>query len=363
MALFEKLEPRILLSADALPLPIENNPAEFADQYDAAGSPALPAETETAAPSTEPSPETPDRPSGEGNAVQGEEVTAVVDEGDKAAVVETVESTDSPKEMFFVGDDIDGRDELIAKLETSENGTVVILDSEADGVVQIAEKLSGESEVDAVHVFTHGSAGRIKLGDSWLDNDNVEDYRVELEGIGSALTESGDILLYGCDLTATGDGVRLIESIAAETGADVAASDDTTGHESMGGDWILETETGAVETGIPLDEAAENSWVHILGPRPPGPVTAADDFDSGTLGGGEGWNGDWVITGNPDPGRISMENGILKFISAAAGESEYSIEREVNLEGREQAAISFDLKGRTIDPGRTGPDLLAGKFF
>ena len=41
----------------------------------------------------------------------------------------------------------------------------------------------------------------------------------------------------------------LLDDIAEMTGADVAASDDNTGHAIFGADWDLEYNVGAIETG------------------------------------------------------------------------------------------------------------------
>jgi hypothetical protein len=62
------------------------------------------------------------------------------------------------------------------------------------------------------------------------------------------LTEDADLLFYGCELAGNERGEQFIESISAITGADVAASDDVTGAEDLGGDWELEFTTGTVLT-------------------------------------------------------------------------------------------------------------------
>ena len=49
------------------------------------------------------------------------------------------------------------------------------------------------------------------------------------------LTTDADILLYGCDIAASAEGRLLADTLARLTGADVSASDDSTGHASVGG--------------------------------------------------------------------------------------------------------------------------------
>ena len=60
------------------------------------------------------------------------------------------------------------------------------------------------------------------------------------------MSESGDILLYGCDLASGVEGVALVDQLAGIVGADVAASDDLTGATEKGGDWDLEYSTGPI---------------------------------------------------------------------------------------------------------------------
>ncbi|MCP4125888.1 MAG: DUF4347 domain-containing protein, partial [Gammaproteobacteria bacterium] len=77
-----------------------------------------------------------------------------------------------------------------------------------------------------------------------------------------SLTGQADILLYGCDVSDGAAGEFYIESLAGLTGADVAASEDITG---AGGDWDLESSTGAIETQAlePDDVAAFSSALPI----------------------------------------------------------------------------------------------------
>jgi len=81
----------------------------------------------------------------------------------------------------------------------------------------------------------HGVDGQINLGNSWLNSTTLEQNSDAVAGWGNALNETGDILFYGCNVAANSDGQSLLDSIAGLTGADVAASEDITGHEDRGG--------------------------------------------------------------------------------------------------------------------------------
>ena len=71
-------------------------------------------------------------------------------------------------------------------------------------------------------------------------------------------------MLYGCDVAGSLDGQWLVNQIGEWSGADIAASDDLTGHDSLGGDWEFEYIVGAVETELAFSIAAQQNWVGTL---------------------------------------------------------------------------------------------------
>jgi hypothetical protein len=62
------------------------------------------------------------------------------------------------------------------------NVEVLVLDTERDGVAQISEFIGKYHGVDALHLVSHGSTGGIQRGPSWLGADNVDHYRDVLTG-------------------------------------------------------------------------------------------------------------------------------------------------------------------------------------
>ena len=81
---------------------------------------------------------------------------------------------------------------------------------------------------------------------------------------GNALTETGDILFYGCNIAADSAGQSLLNNIAELTGADVAASEDLTGNARLGGDWLLEFQNGEIETNLAFSPDAQQHWSGVL---------------------------------------------------------------------------------------------------
>ncbi|WP_170155466.1 DUF4347 domain-containing protein, partial [Sulfurisoma sediminicola] len=137
-------------------------------------------------------------------------------------------------------------DSLLAGMPSGTE--IFIIDGASAGLDQIVASLHGRTGVDAIHIISHGSSGTLYLGDTALSQSNLNDYGSQLSTIGSALTETGDLLLYGCGVGAGDTGVQFIGSLAQATGADVAASTDLTGAVALGGNWSLEATTGPVQT-------------------------------------------------------------------------------------------------------------------
>ncbi|MEZ5703348.1 MAG: DUF4347 domain-containing protein [Burkholderiaceae bacterium] len=130
-------------------------------------------------------------------------------------------------------------------------GEVYVLDASRDGVEQMAEILNGRTGIDAIHIISHGSAGELNLGSGTLNSGSLSgEYADEMAVIAAALSPDADLMLYGCDVAATEAGVTFIDALAQATGADVAASNNDTGAESLGGDWVLEARNtdGVIET-------------------------------------------------------------------------------------------------------------------
>ena len=167
--------------------------------------------------------------------------------------------------VVFLIDNLPDSTTLAASLPT--DATVVLLDADGDALTQMADYLAGlaAGSVTAIHLVSHGSSGSLSLGNLILDNDNLSNYATELAQIGTALSDDGDLLLYGCNVAAGEEGHAFIAALAEATGADVAASDDLTGAADKGGDWILETSVGAdLIQAAPLSSAIYDELLAIV---------------------------------------------------------------------------------------------------
>ncbi|WP_341735124.1 DUF4347 domain-containing protein, partial [Microcoleus sp. EPA2] len=78
----------------------------------------------------------------------------------------------------------------------------IILDSDRDGIEQITEVLANRTNIDSIHLVSHGEPGSLQLGKTRLSIDNLEAYSQQLQQWRRALTVDADILIYGCNVAA-----------------------------------------------------------------------------------------------------------------------------------------------------------------
>ncbi|WP_298596401.1 DUF4347 domain-containing protein, partial [uncultured Zoogloea sp.] len=149
-------------------------------------------------------------------------------------------------QFLFIDSRVDNIESLLDGIDPSIE--VILLDSERDGLGQIADALASRSGVKSVHVISHGGPGSLQLGSSTVTESSLADQAAQLATIRAALSDSADLMLYGCNVAEGDAGASFVQALADATGADVAASTDTTGSALLGGDWALEASTGSIET-------------------------------------------------------------------------------------------------------------------
>ena len=171
-------------------------------------------------------------------------------------------------EIVFVDTGVAHHNQLLADLQarhhTSRHFKVHVLDGRQSGIEQITKVLAGYRDVDAIHVLSHGMNGAVQLGNTWLYMDHLDVHARAVASWREALSRDADLLFYGCNVAGSQQGRTFIQAVSALTGADVAASSDTTGHARLGGNWLLEYATGSIETNIAPDPQLQAHWVSVL---------------------------------------------------------------------------------------------------
>ena len=161
-----------------------------------------------------------------------------------APAVRTVQA-EAKRDVVFIEDNLPDYLKLADSARTGAE--VVVLDHTKDGLQQMIAALQGR-QVDAIHLVTHGANGQVDLGSTRLSVSNVDAMAGQLAQLGQSLSADGDLLLYGCDVAGGegGAGSDFLASLARHTGADVAASSDTTGSAGFG-NWTLEAHSGSID--------------------------------------------------------------------------------------------------------------------
>ncbi|MFN8640109.1 MAG: DUF4347 domain-containing protein, partial [Candidatus Binatia bacterium] len=203
-------------------------------------------------------------------ALQGAEFRALADAAAPTVVTSAqVAPLQRAHEIVFVDTQTPEYATLVEAMREAAAGNgikleFVLIDAGRDGIRRITDALAHKSGLDAIHVVSHASDGAVQLGSTRLDFETLVKRAAAIKKWGEALSENGDILFYGCDLAASGDGRSLMQAVARLTGADVAASEDPTGAAAKGGDWDLEFRTGAVEAQVAVGAAAQAQWGGLL---------------------------------------------------------------------------------------------------
>jgi Domain of unknown function (DUF4347)/Concanavalin A-like lectin/glucanases superfamily/Pectate lyase superfamily protein len=164
--------------------------------------------------------------------------------------------------IIFIEADIQNYESLTTGVKPGTE--IVVLDPSRNGVDQISAVLAGHSKISSLQVISHGTSGNLHLGTTDLNLNTLSQYQDKLTGWTGALTDSADILLYGCDVASGPQGSAFIQQLSTLTHADVAASTNLTGSQALGGDWILEATTGSIESDLSIQAATLQNYDAVL---------------------------------------------------------------------------------------------------
>ncbi|WP_370980902.1 putative Ig domain-containing protein [Agaribacterium sp. ZY112] len=150
--------------------------------------------------------------------------------------------------LIIIDSSIENFQSLIDQLGGSNNqAEIIVIEQDQDGVLQLSKQLQGFYGIDEVHIFSHGQDGELILGNSKLNNESLSNYRNEINQWSDQLSSDADILIYGCNVAQSEQGIHFIEQLSALSGADIAASNDLSGNIASA-NWVLEVQHGDIES-------------------------------------------------------------------------------------------------------------------
>ena len=150
----------------------------------------------------------------------------------------------STQELVFIDAAVDNHESLVRGARSGMQ-TVTIQPHE-NGIEAITKTLSATSNVQYVHIISHGESGKLFLGSTSLSLGNLKASFRHLRQWTKVLMEGSELLLYGCEVAAGDRGAVFVETLSSWLGVNVAASTHRVGHSRLGGSWNLDYRTGAI---------------------------------------------------------------------------------------------------------------------
>ncbi len=266
------------------------------------------------------------------------------------------------RELVFVDTGAQDFEKLLEDIwsenDPSRNLDVVLLSAARDGIEQITETLAEYEVLDALHIISHGSQGRLKLGETWLDTNSIADRAGEIARWRISLGDGADLLFYGCDLAGNESGHTLLESVQALTGANVAANVDTTGATQAGDSLLQFTSSGHVlgfgQSSIMVASLDHLLRVDLVGSSAAMPVSQADAASIGGDSAGarafsevtyvNAWDGVTVVYDAATPGSIFESTYYVDagIAGNAVDQIRLQYNRDVSLDAQGNLVITFD---------------------
>ena len=193
----------------------------------------------------------------------------VLDDGFDPTETTAQQTAPSQHEIVFVDTRVKDYQILVADIQAQASDDkqidIVLLDNRQDGLAQIENTLARYSDISAIHLIAEGTAAQLHLGSNFVNAEALSSTQTAtFARIGERLTEHADILIYGCNFGEGANGLSAVQTIASLTGADVAASNDRTGHASQNGDWILEVNYGVISTDVVVSAYGQQNWFGAL---------------------------------------------------------------------------------------------------
>ncbi|WP_099070686.1 DUF4347 domain-containing protein [Nostoc linckia] len=197
------------------------------------------------------------------NFLAGITATSADMEGDRAVDLVAGNYIQPANQLVFIDSQLENYQNLV--LGVLPNLTVVVLDANQDGIEQISQVLALHQQVSSLHIVSHGAPGRLYLGNSQLSYETLHRYSWQLMGWANALTADAQLLVYGCEVAQTQQGMAFVQRLSELTGAAVAASNHLIGSHTLGGNWKLNICTGAITSGLAFQEQVMTAYSSVLG--------------------------------------------------------------------------------------------------
>ncbi len=144
------------------------------------------------------------------------------------------------------------------------DAAVLVLSPEADGIFQIDRAIHQFQQLNVLHIVSHGSSGKLYLGNTQLDLQRIDQYQAQLKSWANVLSKDAQILLYGCCVAQGDRGSAFVNALFDLFEIDVAASTTPVGDLKQGGNWDLNYKTSAFQSVVPFSPDVLDSYPFTL---------------------------------------------------------------------------------------------------
>ncbi len=231
-----------------------------------------------------------------------------------------------------------------------------LIEPDRDGLEQLRDALAGVSELETLHLLSHGEPGCLQLGNARLDICKLAEKLTTLAEIGSRLAMDGELLIYGCKVAEGAKGAAFVRSLEELIGVDVAASSRLVGTSVLGGDWELDMGSGQP----PMHGLSFPAYAHTLETVT---GTSSDDFLEGTSADDDilGFEGGDTLVGGDGRDTLFGGTGDDQLIGGTSGSNIDTSGNELWGEEGNDTLIGADYAGSgDILDGGSGDDLIQG---
>ena len=173
--------------------------------------------------------------------------------------------------LAIVNENIPNYEQLLNNIKSDT--IIEVIPANVNGISLLHEIIKKYSNIESLHIISHGIPGKIHLGNVKLSIDQLDEYSY-FEDINQYFTHNGEILLYGCNVAAYEKGKNFIDTFAEKTGLIVTGSTNIIGHSNLRGSWelnysshnleILNNSTENSSREIIINEQGQNEWCDTL---------------------------------------------------------------------------------------------------
>jgi hypothetical protein len=159
------------------------------------------------------------------------------------------------QEVILIDKSLGNYEDLVTA--STGKGRLILVENSNGGFEALLEELRALRGVKNLHVLAHGSSGNLVLGGKQLNESNFGTHKAFWEALrNSFASEQSQLFVYSCQLADGKTGQSFVNKLHEFLGVSVASSEDNTGAERKGGNWVLEYSVGDIveENGLALLE-------------------------------------------------------------------------------------------------------------